>query len=67
MFNPTLQNIDGFLYYFKPDGIYRLEENGRFNGKGDLLIFENPTNENIYDFDIDTENGKIYGYLRKGL
>lgn len=64
VFNPTLQNIDGFLYYFKPDGIYRLEENGRFNGKGDLLIFENPTNENIYDFDIDTENGKftvIYG------
>ncbi len=32
VFNPTLQNIDGFLYYFKPDGIYRLEENGRFNG-----------------------------------
>ncbi|MDE5670473.1 MAG: hypothetical protein K2I14_03285, partial [Eubacterium sp.] len=40
-FNPTMQNIDGFLYYFKPDGIYRLEENGRFNGKEDLLIFEN--------------------------
>ncbi len=63
-FFPTIQNIDGFLYYFKPDGIYRLEENGRFNGKSDLLIFDNPGNEDIYDFDIDTENGKftvIYG------
>ncbi|MDE6111341.1 MAG: hypothetical protein K2F65_05435, partial [Eubacterium sp.] len=58
-FNTALQNIDGFLYYFKPDGIYRLEESGRFNGKSDLLVFENPTNESIYDFDIDTENGKF--------
>lgn len=63
-YSPTIQNIDNFIYYFKPDGIYRLDEDGRFNGKGDLLIFENPTNKNIYDFDIDTENGKftvVYG------
>lgn len=65
-FNPAIQTIGNFLYYFKPEGIYRLEEDGRFNGKSDMLIFENPTNENIYDFDIDAENGKftvVYGKI----
>lgn len=63
-FESTLQCIDENLYYFTSDGIYRLEENGKFNGKNDLLIFENPQNNNIYDFVIDVSGGKftvIYG------
>lgn len=67
-FNTTLQSIDDFLYYFKDDGIYKLEEDGRFNGKNDLLVFKNPTEENIYDFAVDTENGSftvMYGSLNE--
>ena len=64
IFESTLQNIDDFIYYFTADGIYRLESKGRFNGKSDLIVFENPTQKNIFDFVVDTENGKftvIYG------
>lgn len=56
-FDPTLQCLNDNMYYFKSDGIYRLEPDGRFNGKDDLLIFENTTDKNIYDFDIDADEG----------
>ncbi|MDE6658839.1 MAG: hypothetical protein K2K01_01815, partial [Eubacterium sp.] len=63
-FESTLQCIEDDIYYFTEDGIYRLDEKGRLNGKKDLCVFKNPKSNNIYDFDIDALNGKfsvIYG------
>lgn len=63
-FYSTIQNIDNSVYYMKADGIYRLNPNGNTDGSEDILIFKNPGNDNIYDFDIDVQNGTfsvIYG------
>lgn len=56
-FESTLQNIHDSIYYMTANGIYRLEGNGRKNGKDDLLVFENDRSDNIYDFKIDTSAG----------
>lgn len=64
MFDSTLQEYNGAVYYMTDDGIYRLTDGGRTNGKDDDRVFKNPTNENIYDFDIDAPNGTfkvVYG------
>ncbi|MDE5605441.1 MAG: hypothetical protein K2I73_07650 [Eubacterium sp.] len=58
-FESTLQCIEDDLYYFTAEGIYRLDEKGRLNGKKDLRVFKNPKFNNIYDFDIDVLNGKF--------
>lgn len=63
-FDSTLQSYNNAVYYMKADGIYKLTDGGRFNGKDDLLVFKNTTDENIYDFDIDAGKGKfkvVYG------
>ncbi|MDE7124361.1 MAG: hypothetical protein K2N83_02575 [Eubacterium sp.] len=56
-FESALQNINDSIYYMTADGIFRLEDNGKKNGKDDLLVFENNRNDNIYDFKIDVEAG----------
>lgn len=56
-FESALQNINDSIYYMTADGIFRLEDNGRKNGKDDLLVFENNRDDNIYDFKIDVEDG----------
>lgn len=63
-FESTLQTLNDSVYYMTESGIYRLTDGGRFNGKDDELIFKNPTDENIYDFDIDASKGTfkvVYG------
>jgi len=63
-FYSTLQNIDYSVYYVKADGIYKFIPNGKNDGSDDILVFKNPRNDNIYDFDIDTKSGTfsvIYG------
>lgn len=56
-FESTLQTYDNEVYYMTENGIYKLAESGRFNGKDDELVFENNTDDNIFDFDIDAESG----------
>ncbi len=63
-FESTLQSYNGSVYYMKEDGIYKLADGGRFNGKDDILIFKNTTDDNIFDFDIDEARGTfkvVYG------
>ncbi len=63
-FESTLQSYNGSVYYMKENGIYKLADGGRFNGKDDILIFKNTTDDNIFDFDIDEARGTfkvVYG------
>ena len=52
-FYSTLQSYDGDVYYIRADGIYKINENGAFDGSKDACVFKNPRNDNIFDFCIN--------------
>ena len=53
VFYSTLQSYGGDVYYIRADGIYKINEEGSFDGSKDTCVFKNPRNDNIFDFYID--------------